>query len=151
MKDGRKIAYAKKHINEKPDIFEDIKKQQPDSTYQATASEDNITQPEANFNTPGNNSSGNSGSFGQDNEVLEEISDFESNPAMLSLKSGRYDVEEGQMQRDLVSSGVFSQEEADLFIDRLNKLFDAIEPKRSFLDLNEEDTKESRVIKSKDL
>lgn len=77
--------------------------------------------------------------------VGEEVDAFERNP-MFSLKSLTHDIADGQMKRTLVSSGVFTASEAAQFMERLNQLMKLIEPKRAFLDLNEEDTRESRVF-----
>lgn len=77
--------------------------------------------------------------------VGEEVDAFERNP-MFSLKSLTHDIADGQMKRALVSSGVFTASEAAQFMERLNQLMKLIEPKRAFLDLNEEDTRESRVF-----
>ena len=78
--------------------------------------------------------------------LSESNQNRESTNPFFSLKSMMSDISDGQMYRQLIDSGVFSEEQATDFVNKINRLMDLIEPKRSFLDINEEGGKEDRVF-----
>lgn len=83
------------------------------------------------------------------NLFLEDrISRFQRDPYW-SYRSMTSDIEDGEMERELIASGVFDVTEAEKFIDNVNKLLDLIQKKWKeggyFPDLHEEGGKKDRI------
>ena len=68
----------------------------------------------------------------------------ESSAPVWSLKSMKFDLLDGQMQRDLVEHGIMTVEEAGNLMDNISKLIDDMSLHAHILDMNEEYTKGNR-------
>ena len=68
----------------------------------------------------------------------------ESSAPVWSLKSMKFDLLDGQMQRDLVEHGIMTVEESQNLMDNISKLIDDMSLNAHILDMNEEYTKGNR-------
>ena len=68
----------------------------------------------------------------------------ESSAPIWSLKSMKFDLLDGQMQRDLVEHGIMTVEESQNLMDNISKLIDDMSPFARIVDMNEEYSKGNR-------
>ena len=68
----------------------------------------------------------------------------ESSAPVWSLKSMKFDLLDGQMQRDLVTHGIMTAEESQNLMDQISKLIDEMSPFAHIVDMNEEYSKGNR-------
>ena len=68
----------------------------------------------------------------------------ESSAPVWSLKSMKFDLLDGQMQRDLVTHGIMTAEESQNLMDQISKLIDDMSPFAHIVDMNEEYSKGNR-------
>ena len=75
---------------------------------------------------------------------INTVNITESSVPIWSLKSMKFDLLDGQMQRDLVEHGIMTAEEGRHLMDQINKLIDDMSPFAHIVDMNEEYTKGNR-------
>lgn len=68
----------------------------------------------------------------------------ESSAPIWSLKSMKFDLLDGQMQRDLVEHGILTVEETNHLMAEISKLIDKMSPFAHIVDMNEEYSKDNR-------
>lgn len=79
------------------------------------------------------------------NEIgIDSVTISESSAPVWSLKSMKFDLLDGKMQRDLVEHGILTVEEADHLMDEISKLIDDMSPFAHIVDMNEEYGKDNR-------
>lgn len=80
-------------------------------------------------------------------QAIAETNDSknETNDTLFTLRSMREDIDSGVMENTLIESGVFDPGEASSFVANIEQAMKLIEPKRNFMDLNEDYGKDERT------
>ena len=75
---------------------------------------------------------------------VNDVTISESSAPVWSLKSMKFDLMDGQMQRDLVEHGIMTLEESQNLMNNISKLIDDMSPFAHIVDMNEEYSKGNR-------